>query len=490
MEVEICSSSELEHIAVAGGTQGSQDRAAVGAWRDRFRMVRLFGCRSSLSFIVWSLVGVALVVCFFSIVRQADTRQNHIYFRHLSATRELEEIEEEHFRMPPPHKVNPRAVKRRGPRKAPKVIDQYLDESSAIHALFFPDERTAVNPTKGGNDSMYFYPGRVWLDTDGHAIQAHGGGILYDHITAKYYWYGENKDGPTYQAHPKATHRVDIIGVSCYSSKDLWTWTNEGVVLPGEPNNANHDLHKSKVLERPKVIYNDRSRQYVMWMHIDDANYTKASVGVAVSNSPTGPFSYLYSFRPHGFESRDMTIFKDDDGSAYLFYSSRDNTELHVSPLTKDYLNITVAMRRILLRRHREAPAVFKLQGTYYMITSGCSGWAPNRALAHAAESIMGPWETLGNPCVGGNRFFRLTTFLSQSTFVLPLPGLPGTFIFMADRWNPSDLRDSRYVWLPLFIGGLADEPLDYSFGFPSWSRVSIYWHRKWRLPESWKRYT
>jgi len=257
-------------------------------------------------------------------------------------------------------------------------------------------------------------------------------------------------------------------------------------VLPGEPTNVTHDLHKSKVLERPKVIYNDHTGKYIMWMHIDDANYTKASVGVAVSNSPTGPFTYLYSFRPHGFESRDMTVFKDDDGAAYLFYSSRDNTELHVSPLTEDYLHITASMKRILIRRHREAPAVFKHQGTYYMITSGCSGWAPNRALAHAADSIMGPWETLGNPCVGGNRFYRLTTFLSQSTFVLPLPGLPGTFIFMADRWSPSNLRDSRYVWLPLFIGGLADEPLDYSFGFPLWSRVSIYWHKKWRLPEAW----
>lgn len=105
-----------------------------------------------------------------------------------------------------------------------------------------------------------------------------------------------------------------------------------------------------------------------MWMHIDDGNYTKASVGVAVSRSPTGPFSYLYSFRPHGFDSRDMTIFKDDDGMAYLFYASRGNTVLHVSPLTTDYLNVTSAMRRILVRRFREAPAVFKLRGTYYMI--------------------------------------------------------------------------------------------------------------------------
>lgn len=282
-------------------------------------------------------------------------------------------------------------------------------------------------------------------------------------------------------------NQVDIIGVSCYSSKDLWTWTNEGIVLAGEEANATHDLHRGNVLERPKVIFNDRTGKYVMWMHVDDANYTKAAVGVAVSASPTGPFEYLYSKRPHGCESRDMTVFKDDDGAAYLIYSSDDNSELHVGPLTSDYLDVAGDMRRVLVGQRREAPAVFKHRGTYYMITSGCSGWAPNRAMAHAAETMMGPWETMGNPCAGGNKIFRATTFFSQGSFVVPLPGLPGWFIFMADRWNPSDLRDSRYVWLPVGVGGAADEPLEYSFGFPLWSRVSVYWHSRWRLPEGWR---
>ncbi|XP_072992537.1 uncharacterized protein [Typha latifolia] len=452
-------------------------------------MVRILsGSRCSLSLAIWSLVGFVLMIHLYSLTHQNDNGEIYIHSHHLSTARELEEVEEENFRLPPPRsKRNPRAVKRRGPRKPPSVIDEFLDESSEIHSLFFPDRKSAISPAKEGNDSMYFYPGRLWLDRDGNSIQAHGGGILFDEKTETFYWYGENKDGPTYQAHQKGAARVDIIGVSCYSSKDLWAWTNEGVVLPGEETNVTHDLHKSNVLERPKVIYNDKTSQYVMWMHIDDVNYTKASVGVAVSESPTGPFTYLYSMRPHGFESRDMTIFKDDDGKAYLFYSSEDNSELHVGPLTDDYLDVTGIMRRILVRQHREAPAVFKYQGTYYMITSGCTGWAPNRALTHAAESIMGPWETMGNPCVGGNRIFRLTTFFSQSTFVLPLPGFSGSFIFMADRWNPSDLRDSRYVWLPLAIGGVADDPLEYSFGFPLWSRVSIYWHRKWCLPEGWR---
>ncbi|XP_037419876.1 uncharacterized protein LOC125552630 isoform X1 [Triticum urartu] len=444
----------------------------------------------SLTLLVWCLAALLVLLNFHLLVTHGkDDQGGRPREIHRAILRELEVVEEERFQVTPARsRRNPRAVRRKGEHTKPlSVVDEFLDESSAVHDMFFPEPRTAIDPVHGGNDSMYFYhPGRVWLDTDGKPIQAHGGGVLYDERTETYFWYGENKDGKTYKAHSKGADRVDIVGVSCYSSKDLWAWKNEGVVLRGEKKNVTHDLHVSNVLERPKVIYNDRTGKYVMWMHIDDANYTKASVGVAVSDSPTGPFSYLYSKRPHGCESRDMTIFKDDNGKAYLIYSSEDNSELHIGQLTDDYLDVTDDMRRFLIAQHREAPALFKFDGTYYMITSGCTGWAPNTALAHAATSVMGPWETLGSPCVGGNEIFRSTTFFSQSTFVLPLPGLRGSFIFMADRWNPSELRDSRYVWLPLTVGGVPDEAADYSFMFPLWSRVSIYWHRRWRLPEGW----
>lgn len=445
------------------------------------------GSRCSLPVFLWSLVGCFFMLHLYSLLLDKDANTGQLQIHPGRLFPELEEVEEDNIRIPPPKgKRSPRAAQRR-PKKITTLVDEFLDESSQLRHIFFPDLKTAIDPTKDlGNDSFYYYPGRIWLDTEGNPIQAHGGGILYDERSRMYYWYGEHKDGPTYRAHKKGAARVDIIGVSCYSSKDLWTWKNEGLVLVGQKTNETHDLHISNVLERPKVVYNGKARKYVMWMHIDDANYTKASVGVAVSNSPTGPFSYLYSKRPHGCDSRDMTVFKDDDDLAYLVYSSEDNSELHIGPLTEDYLDVTSVMRKILVGQHREAPALFKHQGTYYMITSGCTGWAPNEAMAHAAGSIMGPWETMGNPCVGGNKVFRQTTFFAQSTFVLPIPGLSGYFIFMANRWNPADLRYSRHVWLPLAVAGAADQPLEFGFGFPLWSRVSIYWHRRWRLPYRW----
>jgi hypothetical protein len=55
-----------------------------------------------------------------------------------------------------------------------------------------------------------------------------------------------------------------------------------------------------------------------MWMHIDSSNYGEAKVGVATSDSICGSYKYVRSFQPLGRQSRDMGLFKDDDGSGYL----------------------------------------------------------------------------------------------------------------------------------------------------------------------------
>ncbi|KAJ3671170.1 hypothetical protein LUZ60_008596 [Juncus effusus] len=430
------------------------------------------GKRRSLSLLIFTLLSLILLISFLSQITNVSTAKSiQFHSNHLSNFHELEQIEQEpDFHLPPSHRKRNKFKKRRGAKKNKKFnpfVSEFLNESSEIHSLLFPD----MDKVKSSRNSKYFYPGRIWLDTDGKPIQAHGGGILFDKNTGTYYWYGENKDGPTYHVQPKGTARVDVIGVSCYSSKDLLSWKNEGLVLKSGNPNPTHDLHKSNVLERPKVIFNDKTNKYVMWMHIDNANYTKASVGISLSESPIGPFEYLHSLRPHGCDSRDMTLFKDDNGKAYVVYSSRNNSDLHVGPLTDDYLGLTGIFTKKLVGQRREAPAVFKHNKTYYMMTSGCSGWAPNEAMVHVAQSMLGPWETLkNNPCLGGNMAMRNKTYFSQGTFVLPLNGLPGLFVFMADRWNPSDLKDSRYVWLPMKVEGI--------------NRVSVFWHKRWKIRE------
>ncbi len=286
-----------------------------------------------------------------------------------------------------------------------------------------------------------FSPGEIWLDTDGKPIEAHGGGMFYEKGT--YYWFGEH-----------GTPGRTKIGVMCYSSKDLYNWKNEGVALPLAYNDPNHDLAIGCALERPKVIYNALTKKYVMWFHLElkGQGYDSARSGVAVGDRVTGPYTYLGSFRPNNSMARDMTLFVDDDGKAYQFYASEDNRTMHVSLLTDDYLKPGGKFKRIFVDRSTEAPAVFKYQGRYYFMGSGCTAYAPNAARSAVASSIWGPWQELGNPCVGANAD---KTFFSQSTRILSVAGKHGAFIYMGDRWLPAKIGDQekpggRYIWLPV----------------------------------------
>lgn len=292
-------------------------------------------------------------------------------------------------------------------------------------------------------------PGEVWKDTAGNPINAHGGGILYHN--GKYYWYGEYKKGETILPEWATweCYRTDASGVSCYSSPDMVNWTFEGLALEAEPDIPGSDLHPSKVIERPKVVYNPKTGKFVMWIHAESADYSKAGAGVAVSDTPAGPFTYLGSFRPNGAMSRDQTIFVDDNGKAYQFSSSENNQTLHINELTDDYLRPTGRYTRNFIGEAREAPAVFKHNGKYYMLSSGCTGWDPNQAELAVADSVMGPWKTIGNPCTGPEAD---KTFYAQSTYVQPVMGKKNAYVAMFDRWNKTDLEDSRYVWLPMEI--------------------------------------
>lgn len=322
------------------------------------------------------------------------------------------------------------------------------------------------------HENEYIYPGSIFLDNQGNPINAHGGGFLSYNFT--YYWYGEIKSGRTYLPKSNADWggtRVDLTGISCYSSKDLLNWEYHGNVLPAVMNDTDHDLYIDRVAERPKVIFNERTSKFVMWMHIDSMDYKEARCGVAVSDNPYGPFEYVTSFRPNGQMARDLTVFVDDDKKAYLLTSSEDNAAIHISQLSYDYLSTIGEYSRLFVGRYMEAPTIFKRKGMYYFIGSGCTAWQPNAARSAVSASIFGPWIELGNPCRGED---ANTTFHSQSTYILPLKsaGSIGNdsldrFIFAADRWNEKNLSDSRYVWLPISFDEEHDHP-------------TIHWHEEW----------
>ncbi|MCH2176813.1 MAG: glycoside hydrolase family 43 protein [Lentisphaeria bacterium] len=338
-----------------------------------------------------------------------------------------------------------------------------------------------------------FHPGELWLDNQDVHINAHGGGVIFHE--GKYYWYGEHKIGGS---NGNSAH----VGVHVYSSSDLYNWQDEGIALPISED-PDSEICKWSVIERPKVIYNSKTQKFVMWFHLElkGQGYHAARTGLAVADSPTGPFQYIKSMRPNaghwplnvtpeqqdpesiqrtieqadkffgghsikhedynilgahfsgGQMSRDMNLFVDDDGCAYHIYSSEHNATLHISKLTDDYLDHQGIYTRNFPFRWMEAAAIFKRKGKYYFIASGCTGWDPNTARSAVADSILGPWTELGNPCVGVNPQNNMgpeLTFGAQSTDVFQVNGKEDCYIAMFDIWKPKNAIDGRYVWLPI----------------------------------------
>lgn len=282
--------------------------------------------------------------------------------------------------------------------------------------------------------SQVIKPGEIWLDDRGQHIQAHGGGVIK--VGDTFYWFGEDRSQGL-----DSSQRY----VACYSSKDLvnWRFRNQPLKLsdPG-------DLGPRFVLERPKVFYNARTRKFVMYMHIDDAKYALARVGVAVCDTVDGHYQFLGSFRPLGKESRDIGQFVDDDGSAYLIFEDRPSKGFHIAKLSDDYL--TVEKEVCFIQAPLEGGAVVKFDGLYYAIGSALTGWNPNPNKYATAKSLEGPWSEFKDIAPPETR-----TYGSQSTFLLKVTGLKRTaVIFMGDIWRPRTQWDSRYLWMPLEIGG------------------------------------
>lgn len=303
-------------------------------------------------------------------------------------------------------------------------------------------------------------------DTDGQHINAHGGCIMKDGAT--YYWYGEHRS-------PQGQR-----GVMCYTSTDLKNWQNRGLVM--------ENTDSTGIIERPKVIHNLKTGKYVMWFHheLKGRGYGAAQAGVAVADNALGPFKVISSGRvnpgrlPQGGDTlrveagsdtlrgwspewlaavrrglftlrdldggqmaRDQTVYVDADSTAWHIYSSEENLTLHIAELDSTYTRHTGRYVRLAPAGHNEAPVIFRHGGKYWLITSGCTGWAPNAARMFSAPAITGPWTQHANPCRGEGAD---KTFGSQGTYIFQNP--QDDWVFMADQWEPENLQHSGHLFI------------------------------------------
>ena len=310
-------------------------------------------------------------------------------------------------------------------------ITAYRQLSEQVDALAVEKRR---RPERFDRDC--FTPGRPWLDTQGERIQAHGGALWYE--GGFYYWYGENKQ------FTNGKSRIWHWGIRAYRSKDLYNWTDLGLIIPPNCNDPSSNLFPESRMTRPHIVKSAVTGKYVCWLVVagNDACF-------AVLESPDflGPYTLVREhYRPFGHQYSDFDISVDETGVGRMFVDV-DHSSTYGFRLSADLTSLEEQISASYEGLHppfcREAASMFSYNGKKYMLSSGMSGYLPNPSDLAVSKSWDDPFESLGDPYVDDASH---ASFNSQVSQVFSVPERKNAFIIVADRWNSGFLMDARRV--------------------------------------------
>ncbi len=218
------------------------------------------------------------------------------------------------------------------------------------------------------------------------------------------------------------------------TSKDGYSFGNPRTVL--RP--TDHQLMKSCKIESTKVAYIKEKNKVIVAAHWEKPNgYADGKLFLA-TGTPGGEFT-VDIFNPLGVEVRDMSIFVDDDGTAYLLAAANKpgvdsgaNATTYVFKFTDDYTGIEEVTARLFPEMYREMPNIVKKDGLYYLFVSQTSGWAPSAGAYAVSDNMKTGWSDL-RPI--GNT----STFGSQSSWIFEIGSSENKKEIMhAYRWGPA----------------------------------------------------
>ena len=304
------------------------------------------------------------------------------------------------------------------------------------------------------------YPGNSvidntkWLDINGDYIHAHGGEIYEFNNT--FYWIGS-----TEKMYFPSLNVWLSEGINCYSSNNLMDWKYENTILYNTSIiiTDNNDVSPPWRVEKPKILYNQQNKNFVLWFHVDTASFSLTSVGIAINdnmNNPCADYKWIDSFEPNGLKSYDMSLYQQDN----IAYLTNDvgNQYIGISQLNDNYTNVSDS-GIIGYGPRIEGSTVFLLS-TYYMMGSHLSGWAPNPAelcTSNRNDSLVNiTWTNVVNgQCPNPTNSSK--SYNSQITTVERYQDdVNGkyTFMYMSDIWNYPNLTEATYLWLPIDFQG------------------------------------
>jgi len=212
-----------------------------------------------------------------------------------------------------------------------------------------------------------------------------------------------------------------------YSSTDMVNWTDHGTPL----RYTDFKWSDGQAWASQCVYRNGKYYWYVC-CHSKTLNHH--AVGVAVSDSPYGPFKDALGkpLASLSWADIDPTVFIDDDGQAYLYWG---NSGLWYVKLNKDMISysgdivkVDVKDKKAFAPIYVEAPWLNKHNGVYYL--SYAAGGIPEHIAYSTSNSPTGPWKYQGvmMPQQGGSftNHGGMIDFKGKSYYFYHNGALPG----------------------------------------------------------------
>lgn len=365
-----------------------------------------------------------------------------------------------------------RALKEYG--KAKGLTTKEQEKVKHYQALEQSRLHSAGRKTEISEKRKSFLPGKIWTDTKGERIQAHGGALFYENSAMledpglpqksghggnacgyTYYWYGENKE------FTDGKSDIWTWGIRAYRSEDLYNWEDIGLIIQPELTDSDSNLFPDMRVDRPHIIKCEKTQKYVAWLKLSGP---EACFLVLQADAFTGPYEIVReNYRPLGSEVGDFDIVRDDGTQkAYLFMDA-DHKRVVGLELSGDYLSadteVSSQYENMAGALCREGIALFERKGRKYMLTSGMTGYVPNQSDAAVASEWTAPFQSVGDPHVGDS---SLSSFNSQFSQVFKVPGKRDLYIALSDRWVPEYPVDARKADLIRRCIGRREQPEEY----------------------------
>lgn len=208
----------------------------------------------------------------------------------------------------------------------------------------------------------------------------------------------------------------------CYSSTDMVNWTDCGSPLSYKTFSwAKGDAWAAQCIPRNGKFY----------LYVTLTNqYGARTVGVAVSDSPTGPFKDALGkplIANNGAQDIDPTVFIDSDGQAYLYWG---NGNAYYVKLNQDMISYSGSITQVNPKPsgYIEGPWLCKRNNLYYLVYAGMGSNGENIQYA-TSSSPTGPWTAKGEIMPSKNSFTihpAITDFKGKSYFFYHTGDLPG----------------------------------------------------------------